>query len=306
MKYKKGTFVVVPNLDLLEGKPSEYQVIYMWLCNFADKDGNCFPGRKTLARLAGCNIKTVDKYIKLLIEDGFIAKESRRAAGSSQKLSNFYTLLLIEDEALKIIAENDLKDQVSEVQEMHPDYIKKGARGGVKNGTIGSTENGAGTQPIELNPINTNKSVPSLAEDVPLKKTLPTTRGNNPVSRLISIYSTLFAHLYGFKPKPSIYPQLGGVFKNLLRDYSEIQIAWLLIVFFNWNGMSDKEPKEMEWLTKNSHGIYLFKSGINKYETYVRNVSGFNDEFDDDEKLYVEVGKWISNLPVAVPKILLN
>ena len=96
MKYKPGTFVLVPNLNQLSGKPSEMQVIYMWLCTYADDDGRCFPSRRTLAKESGCNIKTVDKYIQQLVDDGFIEKENRGIEGSKQKLSNFYTMLLLE------------------------------------------------------------------------------------------------------------------------------------------------------------------------------------------------------------------
>lgn len=126
--------------------------------------------------------------------------------------------------------------------------------------------------------------------------TLPISRGKSPVTRLQSIYSTLFYHLYGFKIKASIYPQLGIVFKKLLVDYSEIQIAWLLIVFFNWHGMNDNDNRETEWLTKNAHSIFQFKGAVNKYETYVRNISGYNEEFDNDEKLFQLVGNWIKEL----------
>ena len=121
-------------------------------------------------------------------------------------------------------------------------------------------------------------------------------QGKSPVARLQSLYSLLFRTLYGFKPKPTTFPQTGGVFKQLLKDYSEIQVACLLIVFFNWQGMKDNEPKERDWLIGQTHSIYLFKGSVSKYEAYIRNYKDLSKEFDDDKELYNYVRKSISEL----------
>ena len=86
-----------------------------------------------------------------------------------------------------------------------------------------------------INALNANISSNDL------KTTLNEKSGKTPVNRLQSLYSLLFKNLYGFKPKPTTYPQTGGVFKQLLKDYSEIQIACLLIVFFLMIGRYSKK-----------------------------------------------------------------
>lgn len=130
------------------------------------------------------------------------------------------------------------------------------------------------------------------------KITLPLSRGKSEVPRLISIYGTLFKDKYGFNIRGNSYPVLGKVFKDLLKDYTEIQIAWLLCIFFDWRGVDGNNDREVQWLTDNAHSIILFKSGMNKniYELYVRNFLGQDDVFDDDEKLLVVVGDYISKL----------
>jgi hypothetical protein len=131
MKYKPGTFILVPNLHHLDGKPSEMQVIYMWLCSFADSEGMCFPARTTLARISGCNIKTVDKYLLRLEEEGFITKTQRNIKGKKELMSNLYQLLL-------------MKDRV--------EVAPKTVLGSTKNGATPSTENGA----VTISNINYN------------------------------------------------------------------------------------------------------------------------------------------------------
>lgn len=249
-KYKKGTFVIVPNLELLNGKPAVYQAIFMWLNKYADEDGICFPTRAKLATNVGSTKETVDKYIALMEEDGIITKTIRRKAGSKENTSNLYQINILDDENLP------------------PSEIKPAT-------------------PSEIKPAETISSINSITEDISAtqKITLNPAQGKTPVARLQSLYGKLFNHLYGFKPK-SNYAQTGAVFKSLLDSYSEIQIACLLIVFFNWRGMNDKDDNAFKWLSDNAHSPFIFKGNTAKYEAYARNVAGWGDDFDNDEKLY--------------------
>jgi hypothetical protein len=96
MKYEKGSFVVIPNKQHLRGCPAEMQSIYFWICEHADNDGQCFPTRKTLARESGVNIKTLSKYIKLLVDRGFLSVVNRVNNFTKEKTSNLYQILLVD------------------------------------------------------------------------------------------------------------------------------------------------------------------------------------------------------------------
>ena len=96
MKYKKGTFLVIPNRNELEGKPCEMQTLYFWLCSYANDEGSCFPSRATLAK--SCNfssLRTVDKYIDMLVELGFIGKTKRKRKGGKSYISNLYQVRVL-------------------------------------------------------------------------------------------------------------------------------------------------------------------------------------------------------------------
>jgi len=96
MKYQPGTFTTTPNIHLLKGKPSELQTIYLWLCQMADDDGACYPGRRTLSKLTACGLKTIDKYILDLVELGILDKKYRpNKPGTKQKQSNMYQILIV-------------------------------------------------------------------------------------------------------------------------------------------------------------------------------------------------------------------
>lgn len=94
MKYKKGTFVVVPNLDVLEGQPTEVQTIFMWLCTFADDEGQCFPSRSNLAKKCSITTKTLDKYLTQIVELGLLEKTTRKKKGGRENMSNLYQIVV--------------------------------------------------------------------------------------------------------------------------------------------------------------------------------------------------------------------
>jgi hypothetical protein len=94
MKYKKGTFVVVPNIDILSGRNTEVQTLFMWLCNFADENGQCFPSRKLLAEKCGLGVRTIDKYIDMLIELRLIEKKKRFNKKKNEFSSNLYQVVI--------------------------------------------------------------------------------------------------------------------------------------------------------------------------------------------------------------------
>lgn len=96
MKYKKGTFVVVPNMDIIQGKPPELQTLFLWICSYANEDGQCFPSRSALAKRCGISVRTVDKYILQLIEIGILEKTTRIKKGTTQNTSNLYQILSLD------------------------------------------------------------------------------------------------------------------------------------------------------------------------------------------------------------------
>jgi len=93
MKYEKGTFVTVPNIQALQILPPASQALFMWLCSYADADGSCFPSRALLAENLKCSVRAIDTHLAKLVEEGFIEKENRFK--DNKKTSNAYQILLV-------------------------------------------------------------------------------------------------------------------------------------------------------------------------------------------------------------------
>lgn len=264
MKYRKGSFITLPNKEHLKGKPSEMQTIYLWICDHSDEDGECFPSRARLAREAGCGIRTVDKYLKQLVEDGFLSSTQRKKAGTSENMSNLYQIMLLD------------------------------ALPSVKKDTTPSVEKDAVTKPsINQTHLTTIEVIKEEKLTLPLVRADGVSTGKTPTDRLLYLYSKLYFYTYTSYYKPN-WGRDKKILTGMLSDFSEIQIAYMLCVYFNWHGMTGDSTKDYDFYTSATFPIPMFKTTCNKYEVYIRNVLGF--KFDDDKEMLNKVGEHLRSI----------
>lgn len=95
-KYQKGEFLVIPNKHVLAEAKAQIQAVYMWICNFTNEDGECFPSRQTIGRLAGVSESTVDRAIKWLCDKGALIRRKRKSEDGSTNLTSIYQLMIVE------------------------------------------------------------------------------------------------------------------------------------------------------------------------------------------------------------------
>jgi DNA-binding transcriptional regulator YhcF (GntR family) len=70
---------------------SRAKQVMFYLINRANGEGTCFPSIKTTASDCGVSTRTIQRTMKVLLESGFIKKDSRFREKGSQT-SNLYTL----------------------------------------------------------------------------------------------------------------------------------------------------------------------------------------------------------------------
>lgn len=272
MKYQKGTFVIVPNIQHLKGKPSEMQAIYIWLCHHADENGMCFPSRRILAQESGCGIKTVDKYLIALEVIGLIEKTVRFGDNGNQT-SNEYNLLVNLNEPTPF-DKNDIPPS--------------GEKGSLTISSINSI------QLTEVTDVIPSTELPSEQQEIEIG-ILPPNRGNTRIQRVTSIYKDLYRYKYGCEPVLRMI-QVGGCIDTLAKKYTEIQISAMLIVFFEWRGMDGSSDFDQNKLTNVAHPFGWFYGSVNQYEVYLRNVHGL--KFDDEN----EVRKFVGTFMLSITK----
>ncbi len=115
---------------------------------------------------------------------------------------------------------------------------------------------------------------------------LPLNRGKTYILRVLSIYNDLFKSKYGFKPSIPI-PRFGKALKELLKTKTELQISAMLIVFFDWAGMTGDDNFIRQKLIDSGHNFSWFFSTVNQYEVYLRNVYRLDLDSENDVREFV-------------------
>lgn len=93
MRYEKGTFITVPNKNALQGLDPLAQLLFVWLCSYANEDGACYPSISRLASDCGVSRDTVMRKLELLCEAQLLQKEPQFKNG--QQTSNLYQIMLM-------------------------------------------------------------------------------------------------------------------------------------------------------------------------------------------------------------------
>lgn len=73
--------------------PSRAKQVMFYLINRANAEGTCFPSVKTIASDCGVTERTIQRTMKILMEEGFVAKEERYRDNGGQT-SNLYKLTI--------------------------------------------------------------------------------------------------------------------------------------------------------------------------------------------------------------------
>lgn len=105
--------------------PSRAKQIMFYLINRANTEGTCFPSVKTIASDCGVSERTIQRTMKVLLEEGFVIKKNRYRDNGGQS-SNLYKLQ-IEPENNTYnkpnINENKIKEEKMEVEKEKNDGV---------------------------------------------------------------------------------------------------------------------------------------------------------------------------------------
>jgi hypothetical protein len=96
--------------------------------------------------------------------------------------------------------------------------------------------------------------------------------GATPNKRVYQFYSTLFKSKYGFFPKVGNWAVLGKTIKTLLNEYSEYQIALLLLIHFDWHGATGGDDFAHKRLQEACFPLTWLPNNANTYEAFIRNT----------------------------------
>lgn len=121
MNYQKGTFTVVPTLHMVGLTPHE-QLVFVWMCFYANQEGECFPSYRTLMKVSGLSKDAIIRAIKKLIARGILEKAKRRR-DCGGNTSNLYRIVIHRGGSLTATTLVAVSDSINYIQ----DNYKKAA-----------------------------------------------------------------------------------------------------------------------------------------------------------------------------------
>ena len=81
-------------IALLKSDLSTYErMVYVVLCSYASREGECFPSLETVASGSGCSVRQVQRALRGLEEKGIIRCLANFRPGDMRQTANVYTIL---------------------------------------------------------------------------------------------------------------------------------------------------------------------------------------------------------------------
>ena len=199
MRYEKGTFIIIPNKDLLRGKPSELQSVFFWLCEHSNDDGICFPSRRTVAKESGVGVRTVDKVIAQLSELELIKKTERKTEQKVNK-SNLYQIMIVQKDT-------------TQCQKEHTPSVEKDTTPSVKKSTVTVSS---------INSIHLTSTEDKSSDDIFDSKqyTINLASGNNQTMKVIG----MFAYRKELYKRFTTREQFNGLIKRYIKIARELSV----------------------------------------------------------------------------------
>lgn len=121
-------------------------------------------------------------------------------------------------------------------------------------------------------------------------KTLPESMGKTWLSRVVKMYQLLWLSTYGRLPQGLNYGRVGKSLKPLKENFSEYQLALMLIQYFEWYGAGGDDSFIHQKLQQNTFPLSWFP-------TYVDAISVFlGDTLDDQSEMEALVNNKLSEI----------
>lgn len=147
-----------------------------------------------------------------------------------------------------------------------------------------SHNNNGNTDNNVYNNVIIEKASQEDEKELPITdRNLPLAFGKMPLHRLVYIYSVLWNDLYGTSFKVTNWPLLAKLYKPLIEQYTEFQIASLMILHFEWAGATGNDEFTHKRLAESFFPIEWIPKSINQYSTYLTNTLNVN--FEDKAKV---------------------
>lgn len=244
------------------------KILYAEITALSSKDGYCYATNTYFAKNYNVSTRTVSRAISNLTERGFIFTLLENYGGT-----NTLRKIYIRENAEKLIP------QVV----AHKDGTDRIVLGGIDKTVVTPLDKNVQHNNIKENSINSNNTHTPPSEAQPAKSSkddqyaLPGWLGSNTHARLGRIYEYLWSDKMGVPHTLKMGGKNGAHLKSLLAKYHEFTVACMMIVHFEWKGITGTDDRQYKNLLDNGFPLGWIPSRADLYHSYIVGKLGLSD-----------------------------
>jgi len=257
------------------------KVLYAEITALSNKDGYCYATNAFFSKHYDVSSRTVTRAIANLVEKGFLFSLLENSGTHSVR---------------KIYLRENAEKLIPQVV-AHKDGVDKSVLllgGGVDKNVHTPLDKNVQHNNTSINTIN-NTNIPASQaepEEVKDRHLLPSWLGKNSHARIGRLYELLWESKFGVPHKFHITGKTGSMLKNLLAESTESMVALMLVVHFEWRGMSGNDERALKNLHDNGYPFSWLPSKVSLYKAYILKTMGL----DDETKQAIAIGKVLTKI----------
>ena len=228
------------------------KIMYCEITALSSKTGECWASNGYFSNLYEVDDRTVNRWVTELVNAGYIER---------------------------LLDSNSLNER-RRILKVTLDPVPTKIAGGPEENVMTGPDKNVGYNNTSINNTSIN-----IGERT--KMSLPPRFGKTGVQRVVGIYSLLWRNYYDTDFKLTNWGKVGKLFKPLLETYSELQVASLVWIHFNWHGMSGTDDFAFKRITDQAFPIEWIPRSASQYETYIKNVVGIDFDNPDEVQRYI-------------------
>ncbi len=211
----------------------------------------CIAGNKTIGKVVGSSGATIANALTKLEERGYIKRIFSDEAKKNRE--EIIPLVSFSGERIPLVDDTGITEKLKEVS-LEDEQIS--------NNTISNI----------------------------YKYSLPEPMGKNYQKRIFYFYSLVWNKMYGTYPTAD-YARLGKTLKSLHDNFSEYQVAMLILKHFDWYGASGDDSYANQRLSSACFPISWIPASADAYKAVIINSDGI--QFDSEEACKEVIDKYL-------------
>jgi len=241
------------------------KMVYAGISALLNSNGNCYATNSWFSETFGNSEKTIERAIKKLRSAGYITTLTENIGGISLRK------MWVSDPSVVLTEDNESRS----TNDCSTNYklLSKASEAGLWSTTRNHRK-------------NDNSLYTIGKENATTIYTLPIWLGKSTYHRLVSLYELMWEYTFKVRPQRiSVRSQSSAIIKRLYKSYGESTSALIIILHFEWHGMSGINDRTHKDLFNNGFPVSWIPNSASLYESFIKNVLLISNDAEAEVKI---------------------